>query len=93
MIKSFNCKETQKIWNEVRSRKFPGDIQDRALRKLSLLDAARTLEDLREPPSNHLEGLKGTRKGQMSIRVNQQWRICFVWDDGEASNVEIVDYH
>ena len=93
MIKSFACKETEKIWHEIRSKKFPADIQDRALRKLSLLDVAQTLDDVREPPSNHLESLKGNRKGQMSIRINKQWRICFVWDDGEAHCVEIVDYH
>lgn len=93
MIKSFKCRETQKIWNLQKSRKFPADLQDRALRKLSLLDVATTVDDLREPPSNHLENLKGNRKGQMSIRINKQWRICFVWKDGDASNVEIVDYH
>ncbi len=93
MIQSFKCKETEKIWNEMRSKKFPPDIQDRALRKLSLLDVAQTQDDLREPPSNHLEGLKGNRKGQMSIRINKQWRICFIWKDGEAHHVEIVDYH
>ncbi len=93
MIKSFACKETEKIWHEMRSRKFPPDIQDRALRKLSLLEVAQTLEDLREPPSNRLEGLKGDRKGHMSIRVNNQWRICFVWDEGEAHQVQLVDYH
>ena len=93
MIRSFKCKETEAIWNETKSRKLPSDIQDRALRKLSMLDAALTVDDLREPPSNHLEGLKGNRKGQMSIRINKQWRICFVWSEGEASDVEIVDYH
>lgn len=77
----------------MRSRKFPADIQDRALRKLSLLEVATVPEDLREPLSNHLETLKGNRKGQMSIRVNKQWRICFVWEDGAAHDVEIVDYH
>jgi len=93
MIKSFKCKETEKIWNEMKSRKFPPDIQDRALRKLSLLEVAMVPEDLREPLSNHLEALKGNRKGQMSICVNKQWRICFVWEDGAAHDVEIVDYH
>lgn len=93
MIKSFACKETEKIWHEIRSKKFPPDIQDRALRKLSLLEVAQNIEDLREPPSNHLERLQGNRKGQMSIRINKQWRICFVWDNGEAHHVEIVDYH
>lgn len=93
MITSFKCKETEKIWNVIKSRKFPADIQDRALRKLSLLDVARTVDDLREPLSNHLEALKGDRKGQMSLRINKQWRICFIWHEGEALDVEIVDYH
>lgn len=93
MIKSFKCKETEKVWNEEKSKKFPTDIQNRALRKLSMLDAALVVDDLKNPPGNHLEGLKGNRKGQMSIRINNQWRICFVWDDGEIFDVEIVDYH
>lgn len=77
MIKSFKCKETEKIWNEIRSKKFPADIQDRMLRKLSILDSAFSVEDLRNPPGNHLEGLKGNRREQMSIRINNRWRICF----------------
>lgn len=93
MIRSFACKETEKIWEGVRSRIFPSDMQGRALRKLRMLDAAQNLNDLRVPPSNHLEALKGNRKGQMSIRVNDQWRICFIWQDNEAHDVEIVDYH
>lgn len=93
MIRSFACKETEKIWDGVRSRAFPSDMQDRALRKLRMLDAAQNVNDLRVPPSNHLEALKGKRKGQMSIRVNDQWRICFIWQDNEAHDVEIVDYH
>ncbi len=93
MIRSFACKETEKIWDGVRSRAFPSDMQDRALRKLRMLDAAQNVNDLRVPPSNHLEALKGNRKGQMSIRVNAQWRICFIWQDNEAHDVEIVDYH
>jgi proteic killer suppression protein len=93
MIKSFACKETAKIWQGEASRKLPRDMQDRALRKLRQLDAAMTLDDLKLPPSNHLEVLKGDRKGQMSIRINKQWRLCFVWANGEARNVEIVDYH
>lgn len=93
MIKSFSCKETEKIWNGASSRKFPGDMQDRALRKLRQLDAALTLEDLRNPPGNQLEALKGDRSGQMSIRINRQWRICFKWKNGEAYEVHIVDYH
>lgn len=93
MIKSFRCKETEKVWNGEKSRDFPGDIQNRALRKLRQLDAAQTLDDLRNPPGNHLEALEGNRKGQRSIRINEQWRICFVWEEGEANKVEIVDYH
>ena len=93
MIKSFSCKETETIWAGHSSRKFPGDMQDRALRKLRQLDAARTLDDLRNPPGNQLEGLKGDRSGQMSIRINQRWRLCFVWKDAEAHMVHIVDYH
>ena len=93
MIRSFRCKETEKIWQGQASRKFPRDIQDRALRKLRQLDAALTMDDLRNPPSNRLEALKGNRKGQWSIRVNDQWRLCFQWTEGEASDVEIVDYH
>lgn len=93
MIRSFACKETEKIWEGVRSRIFPSDMQGRALRKLRMLDAAQNLNDLLVPPSNHLEALKGNRKGQMSIRVNDQWRICFIWQDNEAHDVEIVDYH
>jgi proteic killer suppression protein len=77
----------------MKSRKFPADIQDRILRKLSILDTAKAVDDLRNPPGNHLEGLLHDRKGQMSIRINSQWRICFVWNDGEVENVEIVDYH
>jgi proteic killer suppression protein len=93
MILSFACKETALIWAGAASRKLPRDIQDRALRKLRQLDAARTLDDLKKPPSNHLEGLRGNRKGQMSIRINGQWRLCFVWDGADASQVAIVDYH
>ena len=93
MIKSFACKETEKIWDGLRVRAFPSDMQDRALRKLRQLDAAQNVTDLRVPPSNHLEALKGDRKGQMSIRINNQWRICFIWRNDEAHDVEIVDYH
>jgi len=93
MIRSFRSKETERIWQGERSRKFPGDIQDRALRKLRQLDAAATLDDLRHPPGNQLEPLKGDRVGQMSIRINRQWRICFRWIDGDATDVEITDYH
>lgn len=93
MIRSFACKDTEKIWNGQKTRVFPGDIQGRALIKLRLIDAARAPEDLKSPPGNRLEALSGNRKGQMSIRINNQWRICFVWKDGEAYEVEIVDYH
>lgn len=93
MIESFKCKETKRIWNGRRSSSFPNDIQNRALRKLRQLDSAQTLEDLRNLLGNNLEALRGDRKGQYSIRINKQWRICFVWDKGNASNVEVVDYH
>lgn len=93
MIRSFRCKETEGIWQGRSSRKFPHDMQDRALRKLRQLDAAVTMDDLRNPPGNRLEALKSDRKGQWSIRINSQWRICFRWNDGDASDVEIVDYH
>ena len=93
MILSFACKETEKIWEGKRSRKLPANIQDRALMKLRWLNAADTVQELRTPPSNHLEALTGNRKGQMSIRINKQWRICFEWDNGDVYEVEIVDYH
>ena len=93
MIVDFFCKETEGIWHGELSRKLPGDIQERALRKLRQLDAARTMEDLRHPPGNNLEPLKGDRQGQMSIRITKQWRLCFIWKDGEAYGVQIVDYH
>ena len=93
MIRSFRSADTQRIWQGHSSRKFPRDIHDRALRKLRQLDAAVRLEDLRNPPGNRLEVLKGSRAGQMSIRINEQWRICFRWVDHDAWDVEIVDYH
>lgn len=93
MIGAFKCKETARIWQGFQSRKFPADIQDRALRKLRQLDAAATVDDLRHPPGNRLEALKGDRAGQMSLRINSQWRICFRWTEGEATDVEITDYH
>jgi proteic killer suppression protein len=93
MIKSFRCKETQGIYEQRVSRKLPRQIQQRALGKLQQLDAAGDLRDLMVPPSNHLEALKGERLGQWSIRINQQWRICFKWNGGNAYEVEIVDYH
>ena len=93
MIKSFACKETEKIWLGEYSRKLPKDIQERALRKLRQLDASISFNDLKLPPSNRLESLSGDRKGQYSIRINQQWRLCFGWENGTAFDVEIVDYH
>lgn len=93
MIRSFACQDTERVWQGQTNRRFPAEIQDRALRKLRQLDASRTLDDLRNPPGNRLESLKGSRAGQMSIRINDQWRICFRWSDGEATEVEIVDYH
>jgi proteic killer suppression protein len=93
MIKNFRSRETEKIWNGVPSKRLPQDIQQIARRKLRMLNNARSLNDLRVPPANRLEALKGGRSGQHSIRVNDQWRICFVWMDGDADNVEIVDYH
>ena len=93
MVRSFKDRETERIWQGRVSRRLPRNIQDRGLRKLRQLDAARTLEDLRNPPENRLESLTCSRDGQMSIRINDQWRICFVWRDGDASDVEILDYH
>jgi toxin HigB-1 len=93
VIESFKCKETQRIWNGCRSKNLPDDIHNRALRKLRQIDSAQTITDLRNPPGNNLEALRGDRKGQYSIRITRQWRICFIWDKGNASNVEIIDYH
>ena len=93
MILSFRCKETARIWEERFSRKLPESVQPLALRKLRILNAALVLEELLAPPGNRLEVLKGDRKGQHSIRINRQWRICFVWRNGDAYEVEIVDYH
>jgi len=93
MIRTFADKETEKIWHGQASRRLPGDIQSVARRKLRMLNNAESLADLRIPPANRLEPLKGERKGQHSIRINDQWRICFRWNDGEALEVEIVDYH
>ncbi len=93
MIKSFAEKEPEKLFSGKASRKFPADIQQTALRKLVLLHAAVELKFLRVPPGNRLEALKGTRAGQYSIRINDQWRICFTWRNGDAYEVEIADYH
>jgi proteic killer suppression protein len=93
MIKSFASKETEKLFRRRRSQRLPQDIQRAARRKLEILDAAEALQDLRIPPSNRLEKLLGDRKGQYSIRINDQWRISFEWRKSDAFNVEIVDYH
>ena len=93
MILSFRCKETEKLAGGRYSRKLPADIQRIAARKLKMLNDAVELNDLRVPPANRLEALKGRRKGQHSIRINDQWRLCFRWHKGNASDVEIVDYH
>ena len=93
MIKSFHSGETEKLFLRHRSPRFSLDIHRIALRKLLLLDAAERLEDLRNPPGNRLEKLTGNRQGQHSIRINDQWRICFRWSEGDAYEVEIADYH
>lgn len=92
MIRSFADKETERIWNGERSRRLPPDIQDRALMLLRILNRAKTLDDLRNPPGNRLHALKSDRVGEHSISINKQWRICFVWRDGGADGVEITDY-
>jgi proteic killer suppression protein len=93
MIESFRCKETRKIFRREYSRRLPTTIQKVAFRKLRMLDRSSTVEDLRVPPGNRLEALSGNREGQHSIRINSAWRISFVWRDGNAHNVEIVNYH
>jgi toxin HigB-1 len=93
VIKSFKDKETEKVWAREYSKKLLNHIQERAVMKLQQLHAAEDLKDLLIPASNQLEILKGDRKGQHSIRVNKQWRICFMWNAGHASDVEIADYH
>ncbi len=93
MIKTFNNDETQKIYQRQRSRKLPSDIQQVALRKLRMINNAVTIVDLRVPPANQLEKLTGNRAGQWSIRINDQWRVCFRWEGSDAYDVEIVDYH
>ncbi len=92
MIVSFRCKHTEKLFHDIFVRKFAA-IERIARRKLLMLNAAETLDELRVPPGNRLEPLSGDRKGQYSIRINGQWRICFVWKNGQARDVEIVDYH
>lgn len=93
MIRSFRCKETERIWRREFSRRFPAELQRLALRKLAMIDSAGAIEDVRIPTSNRLEKLSGDRQGQYSIRINRQWRICFEWIDGDAYAVEMVDYH
>jgi proteic killer suppression protein len=93
VIRSFADRETERIWNGEVSRRLPNQIQALARRKLRMLNAAQRLDDLRIPPANRLEVLKGKRAGQHSIRINDQWRICFVWRDGQCVQVGIVDYH
>lgn len=93
MIRSFADPEAERIWSGLRSRKLPPDIQDRALDRLKMLNRARTVDDLRNPPSNRFHALGQDRRGQHSISINMQWRICFVWKDGHAHDVEITDYH
>jgi proteic killer suppression protein len=93
VIRSFRRKETERIWHGQPSRGFAGDIRQGALRKLRQLDASRTLDDLRNPPANRLEALKGGRAVRTSIRINEQWRICFRWAARDAYDVEIVGYH
>ncbi len=93
MIRSFKDKETELIFNRTFSARFPRDIQKVAFRKLRMLSRAVTLNDMRVPPANHLEALRADRQGQHSVRINDRWRICFTWKDGDSHNVEIVDYH
>ena len=93
MIRSFRDRDAERLFKRERVKRFGADVQRRGLRKLRMLDAATVLDDLRIPPANRLEKLKGDRAGQHSIRVNRQWRVCFVWRAGHAHDVEIVDYH
>lgn len=93
MIQSFRCKETEKVFNGRFSSRLPQNIQRLAARKLAMLDATMDIDELKSPPGNRLELLAGDRTGQHSIRINDQWRICFTWRDGNAFEVEITDYH
>jgi proteic killer suppression protein len=93
MIKSIKDKETERVYNRSLSKKLPSDIQQVALRKLRMLNNAKSINDLRVPPANRLEKLKGDNENLYSIRINDQWRICFNWQNGNAYNVEIIDYH
>jgi proteic killer suppression protein len=92
-IRSGADRESEKVFRRERTRKLAPEVQRIAQRKLAVLDAAESIQDLRVPPGNRLEKLSGDREGQHSIRINDQWRICFHWHDGDADNVEIVDYH
>jgi proteic killer suppression protein len=93
MIASFRDKATERLWRSGKNRRLPADLQRRAFKKLAVLNAALMLDNLKVPPGNQLEALRGSRAGQHSIRVNDQYRVCFVWRDGNAFEVEIVDYH
>ena len=93
MIKSFKNTETERVYSREGSKNLPRDIQQVSLRKLRMLNNAKNLNDLRMPPANRLERLRGDREGQYSIRINDQWRICFNWQEGDESDVEITDYH
>jgi len=93
MIASFRDKETEELWRSGKSRRLPADLERRAFKKLAILNAAVTLDNLKIPPGNHLEALRGNRMGQHSIRINDQYRVCFRWQDGNAFEVEIADYH
>ncbi len=93
IIRAFKCKETEKIFRRRFSKKFSQDIQKISLRKLRMLNRATNLNDLKTPPGNRLEALKGDRQNQFSIRINDQWRVCFEWENNDSFNVEIVDYH
>ncbi len=93
MIRSFRDRDTERVFQRIRIRKLPVGLQRVAQRKLIMIDAAAVIEDLRIPPGNRLEKLSGDRKGQYSIRINDQWRICFIWRVGDAHDLEIVDYH
>lgn len=92
MIKSFKCRYTLELWRTGKNKRLPSEVIKSALRKLAMIDSAFEIRDLKIPPNNKLEPLKGDREGQYSIRVNQQWRICFIWEQHDAFDVEIVDY-
>jgi len=93
MIATFGDRETEGLWRSGKSRRLPADLHRRAFKKLAILNAAITLENLKVPPGNQLEALRGGRAGQYSIRINDQYRVCFVWQDGNAFDVEVVEYH